>query len=106
MSEWPLFHITTVCLLYAMALQVLSAFLAVRVLFLARNRRLPWAAFCLGLVLMIPQCWRPLELALNTGLYDFYQALLALFIALLMLVAVMGLAPLLPPANPRKKISD
>jgi hypothetical protein len=89
-----------------MSLQVLAAFLALRVLFSPGPRRLPWAAFCLGLALSVPQCWRPLELALHTGLYDFYQAVLAFFIACLMLLTVWGLTPFLRPGVRQEKTQD
>jgi hypothetical protein len=91
MSEWPWFHITLFCLVSALSIQTWTAFLALHILFVPGSRRLPWAAFCLGQILLILQCYRPLELAWHTGLYDFSQALLALLISILMLLAVLGL---------------
>ncbi|MGB4674071.1 MAG: hypothetical protein WBH99_09045 [Azovibrio sp.] len=113
MPDWPLYQITIICLLNAMGVQVLAAFWALRQLPRAGRYWLPWAALSLALVLMVQRRWMPLELALNTGLYDFQQALLALAISLLLLLAIIGLSPLLrlagrAPANletssPRQK---
>lgn len=99
MSDWPLFQITLFCLLNAMGVQVLVAFWALRQLPRAGRYWLPWAALSLALVLMVQRRWMPLELALSTGLYDFQQALLALAVSLLLLVAVIGLGPLLRRAS-------
>ena len=75
----------------AMSLQVLAAALALRFRPRARGGWLPWAAFCLALVLMVPMRWRPLELALATGLYDFDAALLALVVSVLLVFALAGM---------------
>ena len=99
MSDWPLFQISVICLLGAMGMQVLAAFWAVRQLSRSGPYWLPWAALSLALVLMVPRRWMPLELALSTGLYDFQQALLALAVSLLLLVAIIGLSPLLRRAS-------
>jgi hypothetical protein len=109
MPEWTPFHLDIFCLMNALAAQVLALWLALVPLFsqgIKRAARLPWAAFCIGMILMIPQRWRPLELALHTGLYDFLQALFALLISILLLLAVMGLLPLLRPSAIPKKPSE
>lgn len=95
MADWPLYQITLLCLLNALGLQVVAAFLALRQLPKAGPYWLPWAAFSLALVLMVQRHWSPLELALSAGIYDFPQALLGFVVSLLLLLAMLGLVPLL-----------
>ncbi|MDD3482079.1 hypothetical protein [Azovibrio restrictus] len=95
MSDWPLFQISILCLLNAVGVQVLASAWALRQLPRAGRYWLPWACLCLGLVLMVHRRWAPLELALGTGIYDFSQALLSLAVSLLLLMGIIGLAPVL-----------
>ncbi|MDR3352014.1 MAG: hypothetical protein LBO00_03195 [Zoogloeaceae bacterium] len=111
MFNWSLYHLTLGTLFYAVLLQVTASWIAVQTLLFsgrAKNPyRLPWIALCLGLILMIPRRWQPLELALATGLYDFRQALLALLVSFAILLAVCGLSPILATqTRPPKKTPE
>ncbi len=95
MPDWPLLQITILCLFNALGMQVLAAAWALRHLFRSGPFWLPWAALTLALFAMVPRRWLSLELTLSTGLYDFTQALLALGVSFLFLLAMPGLAILL-----------
>ncbi|MCX8145366.1 MAG: hypothetical protein N3C59_03410 [Azovibrio sp.] len=95
MSDWPLLHLTILCLFIALGMQVWAAAWALLRLWRAGPFWLPWAAFTLALVGMVPRRWLALELTLSTGLYDFSQALLAFAVSFLFLLAMPGLSLLL-----------
>ncbi len=100
MSDWPLLHLTILCLFNALGMQVLAAAWSLRLMFRAGQYWLPWLAFTLALAAMVPRRWLSLELTLSTGLYDFQQALLALGTSFLFLLAMPGFSFLLRRAGP------
>lgn len=82
MPDWSPYQIALACLLVALGLHVLAAFWALRPLRRIQPRaRLAWLAFCLGQILLVRLTWGPLELALNSGLYDTRQAVFSLLVA-------------------------
>lgn len=106
MPDWPLLQITILCLFNALGMQVLAAAWAFRHLFRAGSFWLPWAAFTLALAVMVPRRWSALELTLSTGLYDFTQALMALGVSFLLLLAMPGMAMLLRRAVSQEKTAS
>lgn len=103
MPDWSPYQIALACLLVALGLHVLAAFWALRPLRRIQPRaRLAWLAFCLGQILLVRLTWGPLELALNSGLYDTRQAVFSLLVALALLGAAFGLVPLVAAPAPAK----
>lgn len=101
MAGVPLFVVAVLAWFVAMCFLVLAALLAVRLLPRAGRYWLPWAALCMALVLMVPMCWRPLELALATGIYDLPQASLSLGASFLLMLTTAGLGGLFPKTPPK-----
>ncbi|MDR2164187.1 MAG: hypothetical protein LBO79_00835 [Zoogloeaceae bacterium] len=88
MSEWPLLQLSVFFLFTALILQTMTAAMATRRFFAAGMRDLAWGLFCVALILLIPLLWRPLELALHVGVYDFEQAMLAFCVAFALFLSV------------------
>lgn len=101
MAGVPLFVIAVLAWFIAMCFQVLAALLAARLLPRVGRYWLPWAALCMALVLMVPMSWRPLELALATGIYDLSQASLSLGVSFLLMLTMAGLGGLFPKTPPK-----
>jgi hypothetical protein len=78
-------------LVAAVLAQIVAVYLAAR-LIRGTGRFWPaWSCLCFALLLMVPQRWRTLELALHSGLYDFTGALFDCAVSLLLLLGMIGL---------------
>ena len=86
--EWPSLRLSICFLFSALALQTMAAAWAAHQFFAGNARSVTWGLFSAALILMMPLHWRPLELALSTGFYDFTQAALSFGVALLLFLAV------------------
>lgn len=90
-----MFQLTLALLLLAILAQSGAALLAARLFPLAGRHRMVWAAVTALLFALLAQAILPLELAINTGIFDFCGALIGLLVALLALASVIGLRGLL-----------
>ncbi|HRE15444.1 MAG TPA: GGDEF domain-containing protein [Rhodocyclaceae bacterium] len=86
-----MYNVTIFLLLGSAVAQICAAALAAMQMRRARGYRLAWGAISLAAILFVQQRLGPLELALNTGIYDFLNALTGALISLTMLFGMLGL---------------
>lgn len=86
-----MYQVTILLLAGSAIVQVLATGLAAMQMKHARGYRLAWGAISLSALLIVQQRLSTLELALNTGIYDFPQTLIDALVSLAMLAGMMGL---------------
>jgi len=86
-----MYSVTIFLLLGSLLVQSLAAVVAVLQMRRARGYRVAWGAVALAVALSVLLRFGPLELALTTGIYDFFQALVSTLISLAMLLGLLGL---------------
>ena len=84
-------NVTILLLLISSLAQMGAASVAIYLAIRARAYRWAWLAMALATVLIVLIRLDPLELAVSTGIYDFFSALVGTLISLFMLLGFLGL---------------
>lgn len=86
-----MFNVTILLLAGSAIAQIFAALVAVLLMRRARGYRLAWGAIATAAMLIVILRVGPLELALATGIYDFFNAMVGALISIAMLFGMLGL---------------